>query len=86
MTLVGADPPPSIETLREFQSDGRAWVWTDADDHPVEYIIAAVVDGNQCAWGTRLGPPRLRPSAHRSSADRARDRLGSGAGTSQPSR
>ena len=45
MALVGADPPPSIQTLRQFQSDGRAWVWTDADDHPVGYLIAAVVDG-----------------------------------------
>ena len=35
MALVGADPPPSIQTFRQFRSDGRAWVWTDADDHPV---------------------------------------------------
>jgi GNAT superfamily N-acetyltransferase len=46
MTFVAEDEPPSIEVLREFMADGRAWVSTDSDDHPVAYLLAEVVDGN----------------------------------------
>ncbi|HEV8559206.1 MAG TPA: GNAT family N-acetyltransferase [Actinophytocola sp.] len=46
MSFVAEDEPPSIETLLEFERDGRAWVWVEADDRPVAYLIADVVDGN----------------------------------------
>jgi GNAT superfamily N-acetyltransferase len=46
MSFVAEDEPPSIETLREFLDDGRAWVCTDAQDRPVAYLIAGIVDGN----------------------------------------
>ncbi|WP_228002581.1 GNAT family N-acetyltransferase [Nocardia australiensis] len=45
MTMVADDPPPPLETLREFQRAGRAWVWTDDTDHPVGYLILGIVDG-----------------------------------------
>ncbi|WP_199730562.1 GNAT family N-acetyltransferase [Amycolatopsis panacis] len=45
MSFVAEDEPPSVETLREFQLDGRLWVRVDAYDHPVAYLMAAVVDG-----------------------------------------
>lgn len=46
MVAVAEDEPPSLETLRAFQRNGRAWVHTDAADHPVAYLIAELVDGN----------------------------------------
>jgi GNAT superfamily N-acetyltransferase len=46
MALVAQDEPPSVETLGEFQEDDRAWVWVDAGDEPIAYLIAEVVDGN----------------------------------------
>jgi GNAT superfamily N-acetyltransferase len=43
MAAIAADEPPSIETLREYQRDGRAWVH---DDPAVAYLIADWVDGS----------------------------------------
>jgi GNAT superfamily N-acetyltransferase len=45
MTLVADDEPPTVEVLREYAADGRAWVRTDQDDRPVAYLLAEVVDG-----------------------------------------
>ncbi len=45
MTLVAEDDPPSLEELRSFQRDNRAWVRTDGQDRPVAYLVAGVVDG-----------------------------------------
>ncbi len=44
MTAVAEDEPPPLETLREFQRAGRAWVWTDDGDHPIGYLVLGVVD------------------------------------------
>jgi GNAT superfamily N-acetyltransferase len=46
MGAVADDEPPPIEALREYQSDGRAWVWADGQDRPLAYLITALVDGN----------------------------------------
>jgi GNAT superfamily N-acetyltransferase len=46
MSFVADDEPPSLEVLREFQRDGRAWVRTAGGDRPAAYLIAAIVDGN----------------------------------------
>jgi GNAT superfamily N-acetyltransferase len=43
MTAIAEDEPPSLDTLRSYQRDGRAWV---AGDPPYAYLIAAWVDGN----------------------------------------
>lgn len=45
MDLVADDEPPSLDALRKVANSGRAWVRTDADDRPVAYLLAEVVDG-----------------------------------------
>jgi GNAT superfamily N-acetyltransferase len=45
MTAIAEDEPPSLDELRVYQRDGRAWVWDDGDG-PVAYLIADRVDGN----------------------------------------
>lgn len=45
MDLVAEDEPPSLETLRAYAEDGRAWVRTDDADRPLGYLVAEVVDG-----------------------------------------
>ena len=42
---VANHDPPSVESLAEYQADGRAWVHADDDDRPVAYLIAEEVDG-----------------------------------------
>jgi GNAT superfamily N-acetyltransferase len=42
MAAIAEDEPPTIETLREYQRDGRAWVHGDP---AVAYLIADRVDG-----------------------------------------
>lgn len=46
MIEVADDEPPTLETLREFQRAGRAWVCADTEERPVAYLIAGVIDGN----------------------------------------
>ena len=46
MTLVAEDEPPTVEQLRGFAEHGRAWVSIDADDCPIGYLLADIVDGN----------------------------------------
>ena len=60
MAFVAEDEPPSIDELREFQAGGRAWVWADAADRPVAYLVARVVDGN-----AHLEQVSVHPSAAR---------------------
>ncbi|MEU7765524.1 GNAT family N-acetyltransferase [Nocardia sp. NPDC049190] len=45
MTAVAEDEPPALDTLREFQRVGRAWVWADAADYPIGYLVLGLVDG-----------------------------------------
>ena len=45
MDLVADDEPPSLETLRQYARDGRAWVLGGDDDRPVAYLLADEVDG-----------------------------------------
>jgi GNAT superfamily N-acetyltransferase len=42
MAAIAEDEPPTIETLREYQRDGRAWVHGDP---AVAYLITDRVDG-----------------------------------------
>ncbi len=64
MAAIAEDDPPSLEVLRGFQQDGRAWVYVDGADRPVAYLIASVVDG--CAHVEQV-------SVH---PDHARKRIG----------
>ncbi len=43
MAAIAEDEPSSIERLREYQRDGRAWVYGDP---AVAYLIADRVDGS----------------------------------------
>jgi ribosomal protein S18 acetylase RimI-like enzyme len=44
MAAIAEDEPLSTEELAVYQANGRAWVATDDDDHPVAYILARTVD------------------------------------------
>ena len=59
MAFVADDEPPSIDELRQFQTDGRAWVWADAGDRPIASLLARVVDG-EGAPRAGVRAPRLR--------------------------
>jgi ribosomal protein S18 acetylase RimI-like enzyme len=60
MTFVAEDDPPTIETLTEFMNNGRAWVYTDENDHPVAYLLAEVVDGNAHLEQVSVHPDHAR--------------------------
>ncbi len=46
MAAIADDQPPTIAELTEYQQDGRCWVVTDTEDHPIGYLLGAVVDGH----------------------------------------
>ncbi|WP_329055626.1 GNAT family N-acetyltransferase [Amycolatopsis sp. NBC_01488] len=56
MAAIADDDPGSVAELAVYQADGRAWV-SVADDRPVAYLIAEVVDG--CAHVEQVS---VRPS------------------------
>jgi GNAT superfamily N-acetyltransferase len=60
MAFVAEDEPFSTETLTEFVRDGRAWVCADADDRPVAYLLAEVVDGNAHLEQVSVHPDHAR--------------------------
>jgi GNAT superfamily N-acetyltransferase len=45
MQAIADDEPLSLDELREYQRDGRAWVSVDDADRPVAYLIADWIDG-----------------------------------------
>ena len=46
MREVADDEPLSEDSLRGYQSGGRAWVAVDDSDRPVGYLLADTLDGN----------------------------------------
>ncbi|MFC9895159.1 GNAT family N-acetyltransferase [Nocardia sp. NPDC127579] len=46
MDAVADDDPPTLDTLREFQLAGRAWVRPDDTDRPIGYLVLGLVDGS----------------------------------------
>lgn len=46
MRLIADDPPPPVATFAAYRDNGRVWVATDADDRPVAFVLADVVDGD----------------------------------------
>lgn len=44
MHEIADDAPPTVEELRVFQADGRAWVATDSADTPIAYLLVVPVD------------------------------------------
>lgn len=45
MDAIADDDPPAIADLIATQRAGRLWVSVDAQDRPVAYVMAEVVDG-----------------------------------------
>jgi GNAT superfamily N-acetyltransferase len=46
MAEIANDEPPSLTELRRYRDTGMAWVSVDAEDRPVAYVIAEMVDRN----------------------------------------
>jgi GNAT superfamily N-acetyltransferase len=44
MDAVADDEPASLEALAVFQTDGRAWVYVDAEDEPLAYLLVEIID------------------------------------------
>ncbi|MEC3978605.1 GNAT family N-acetyltransferase [Amycolatopsis sp. H20-H5] len=46
MAAIADDEPASVAELAGYQQDSRAWVATGAEERPVAYLLAEVVDGH----------------------------------------
>ena len=73
MAEVAEDEPPSIEVLERYRAAGRAWVAVDADDHPVGYLIAELVDGNAHVDQVSVHPDSSRQGIGRALVGRVVD-------------
>jgi GNAT superfamily N-acetyltransferase len=60
MQEVADDEPLSEDSLRGFQSEGRAWVAVDDSDRPVGYLVADVLDGNAHIEQVSVRPENMR--------------------------
>jgi GNAT superfamily N-acetyltransferase len=60
MAAVADDEPPAIGELVAYQADGRAWVFADAADRPVAYLLVAVVDGHAHIEQVSVHPEHAR--------------------------
>jgi GNAT superfamily N-acetyltransferase len=57
---IAADEPPTLEELRRYQQQGRAWVAVNAHDRPVAYLLADIVDGNAHVEQVSVHPRHAR--------------------------
>ncbi|MPZ84995.1 MAG: GNAT family N-acetyltransferase [Actinophytocola sp.] len=73
MALVADDDPGTVEDLAPYQEDGRAWVSTDADDRPVGYLLAEVVDGHAHIEQVSVRPTHGRRGLGRQLIETARE-------------
>ncbi|WP_214416363.1 GNAT family N-acetyltransferase [Sphaerisporangium fuscum] len=71
MQAIADDEPLSVEALSGYQRAGRAWVKADADDRPVAYLIADVVDGNLHLEQVSVHPSSARRGIGRSLIEHA---------------
>ena len=71
MPEIADDEPPSVETLAEYQRDGRAWVAVDRDDRPVAYLITDLVDGNVHVEQVSVHPDHARRGVGRALLEHA---------------
>jgi GNAT superfamily N-acetyltransferase len=60
MPEIAADEPASVDELRNYTDDGRAWVLADGTDQPIGYVLVDIVDG--CAHIEQVS---LHPDHHR---------------------
>jgi GNAT superfamily N-acetyltransferase len=63
---VADDELPSCESLRDYVSEGRAWVAVDDLDRPVGYLLAEVLDGNAHIEQVSIHPDYGRKGVGRS--------------------
>lgn len=73
MTAVAEDEPPSLEVLERHRAAGRAWVAVNADDEPVAYLVAELVDGNAHIEQVSVHPDASRQGIGRSLVERVVD-------------
>lgn len=78
MTVVADDDPPSIEELRRYRDDGRAWLHVDSSGRPNAYLLVDIVDGHAHIEQVSVHPDHARAGIGRSLIDHvalwARDR------------
>jgi len=60
MSEVANDEPLSDETLRLYQTCGRAWVAVDDSDRPIGYLVADILDGNAHIEQLSVLPANMR--------------------------
>jgi len=69
---VAAAEPASVAALRGYARAGRSWVAVDADDHPVGYAIADIVDGEAHLEQVSVHPDRQGTGIGRALIERVR--------------
>jgi len=69
MREVADDEPLSEESLRDYVSNGRAWVAVDEMDQPVGYLVADSLDGNAHIEQVSVHPDHGRQGIGRSLID-----------------
>ena len=70
MRLVGEMEPTSLDDLRRFAREGRAWVFVDADDRPIAFVLADAVDGRGHVDQVSVHPSRAHQGIGRQLIDR----------------
>jgi GNAT superfamily N-acetyltransferase len=71
---IAADDPGSVEWLAGFAKAGRAWVAVDADDRPIAYLIACVLDGALHIEQVSVDPDHARRGIGAALVDHAAER------------
>jgi len=70
MPDIAAHAPMSLDAMRGYQSDGRAWI-ADVDGRVVGYVLAEVVDGNGHIEEVSVDPAFGRKGIGRALIERA---------------
>jgi ribosomal protein S18 acetylase RimI-like enzyme len=73
MPEIAEDEPLSVNTLAQYQRDGRAWVTIDAMGRVVAYLINDRVDGNIHIEQVSVDPGHARRGLGRSLIDQTAD-------------
>ncbi|MGH9049505.1 MAG: GNAT family N-acetyltransferase [Acidimicrobiia bacterium] len=73
MVEVAEDEPFPLDVLERYRAAGLAWVAVDADDEPVGYIVAEVLDGNAHIEQVSVHPDASRQGIGRALVERVID-------------
>jgi GNAT superfamily N-acetyltransferase len=73
MAAVADDDPGTVAELAGFADDGRAWVFADAADRPVAYLLVDVVDGDAHIEQVSVRPEHARRGIGRQLIEVARE-------------